>query len=86
MEYGLDYAMHRHDIERIERVLFDDVEVNNRMADGQKPLHMGHDGDGDLVIVFGIPRPKECSKHAVIKEYYLRDDSWNCPTCLAEQD
>jgi hypothetical protein len=95
MSYGLDYSMHIHDIERLETVLMSDV--NDRIAEGWKPLHVGNihtsgfpyddSHNSDFYVVMGVPRPKECNRHlGEIKIYYLRDNDWKCPKCLAEQD
>ncbi|MHC4649199.1 MAG: hypothetical protein ACYTBJ_27425 [Planctomycetota bacterium] len=72
MGYGLDYAMYRHDIERLESVGIQDA--NEKIALGWKPLHMtSHEWGTDVIM--GVPRPKECEKHLdKIKVYYLRDD------------
>lgn len=97
MEYGLDYAMHRHDIERLEVVPFygrdDDGDkqyknmVNLRLTQGWKVLGLFADADNEASSIMGIPRPKECSKHLdTIRAYYIRDDKWHCPECLEEQD
>jgi len=90
MEYGLDYAMHIHDIERLESVEGTE-EVNKKIADGWKPLLITNfyhaSGVPFPVVYMGVPRPKECSRHLdTIKVYYLRDDDWKCPECLKEQD
>ncbi len=99
MEYGLDYAMHRHDIERLEKVSFyarnpDEGKetpfrnmVNIRLAQGWKVLSLFSDADNEPAAIMGVPRPKECTRHLdTVKTYYLRDDDWHCPECLKEQD
>ena len=95
-EYGLDYAMGRHDIERLEEVPLGIA--NEKMAIGWKSLHIGNihtsgfpfDGDhnSEFYIVMGVPRPKECNRwkephEDIVKIYNLRDDKWECPKCLA---
>jgi len=74
-EYGLDYAMHRHDIERLEKVPFygrgpdhnpkhNELAyinmVNYRLAEGWKVLGLGTDADSEPFAFMGVPRPKEC--------------------------
>jgi len=94
-EHGLDYAMYRHNIERLEEVVL--PEANDKIALGWKPLAIGNihtsgfsfDGDqnSEFYLVMGVPRPKPCDRlkethDGVVKVYNLRDDTWDCPECL----
>lgn len=64
IEYGLDYAMERHNIERLEEVSA--LKVNEKLALGWKAFHAGvihlpdSGEDSAFWFIMGVPRPKYC--------------------------
>lgn len=91
IQYGLDYAMYRHDIERFEKVIVPDDNhskcdaANTALEKGWKPLMMGYTKNGEIYFVMGVPREKKCTFHfGSIEKYDLQADKWECPKCKNE--
>ena len=92
-EYGLDYAMYSHDIERIEE-LSNFNEVNTHMEeDGWVLLAITQFGDTDTfyhsgepiynshpLYTMGVPRPQLCFK-GHLKKWEHTKKEWVCLDC-----
>jgi len=91
----LDYAMHLHDIERIEEVEF--VEINARLKEGWALLALHNvfsdflnDGRpySDVWGYMGVPRPQFCTigfskehPQRVQKIWDHQNNEWECRYC-----
>lgn len=88
----LDYAVYRHDIERLEEVRFTDL--NKRLNEGWALLHLAtiysQDGvfqESAVWAYMGIPRARHCQ--GAFSEFHERTQAvwdhvarvWVCPIC-----
>jgi len=92
----MDYAMHRHDIKRLEE-LTNLQEVNNKLALGWVLLAIIQVGDqiqegepmcySHPIYIMGVPRPRMCLGNFKIKHdpmamiWHHSEKEWHCPTC-----
>lgn len=89
--YGIPYAMHVHDIEKVGEFYTGKGEVNDNLETGWIMLHIGNDANGDVIYVMGKPRPKFCTGSSFIKSTFHHKPAqmvwdnprknWYCPDC-----